>query len=55
MMDLRPIVEQLVDAMRRSDPEFTESHGCEQCSDEDWDTALRAGVDALEATERDCR
>jgi hypothetical protein len=39
----------LVDAMRRADAEFTRAHGVEPCSDEDWDTAIQAGEDVLEA------
>jgi hypothetical protein len=27
------------------------THGCEQCSDEDWDTAIEAGEDAMEMAE----
>jgi hypothetical protein len=41
----------LIDAMRRSDPDYVTTHGCEQCSDEDWDTAIQAGEDVLEAAE----
>ena len=47
--ELLEVIEVLVDAMRRSDPEFCMSHDCEPCSDEDWDTAIAAGEDALEA------
>jgi hypothetical protein len=41
----------LVDAMRRSDPDYTAAHGCEQCTDVDWDAAIQAGEDCLEAAE----
>lgn len=41
----------LVDAMRRSDPDYVRSHGCKPCSGEDWDTAIQAGEDVLEAAE----
>ena len=41
----------LVDAMRRSDPDYCLVHQCEPCTDEDWDTALQAGEDVLEANE----
>ena len=47
--ELREIIAVLVDAMRRSDPDYVQAHGCEPCSDEDWDTAIQAGEDALEA------
>ena len=41
----------LVDARRRADPDYVQSHGCEPCSDEDWNTAIQAGEDVLEAAE----
>jgi hypothetical protein len=41
----------LVDAMRRSDPEYCIAHECEQTTDEDWDTAISAGEGCLEAAE----
>jgi hypothetical protein len=41
----------LVDAMRRSDPDYTMVHQCEPCSDDDWNTAIQAGEDVLEAAE----
>ena len=41
----------LVDAMRRSDPDYTMVHGCPPCSDDDWNAALTAGEDCLEAAE----
>lgn len=49
--ELMEVVALLVDAMRRSDPEYTMVHGCEPCSDDDWNTALAAGEDAIEANE----
>jgi hypothetical protein len=47
--ELLEVIDLLVDAIRRSDPDYCEAHGCEPCSDEDWDTALQAGEDSLEA------
>lgn len=47
--ELREVIALLVDAMRRSDPEYTLVHGSEPCSDDDWNTALTAGEDALAA------
>ena len=41
----------LVDAMRRADPEFCAAHGLPVVTDEDWDTAIQAGEDVLEAAE----
>ena len=48
--ELREVIEVLVDAMRRSDPEYARAHGVPECCDEDWDAAIQAGEDALEAT-----
>jgi hypothetical protein len=47
--NLLECIEVLVDAMRRSDPEYCIAHGVEQTTDEDWDTALTAGEDCIEA------
>lgn len=49
--NLLEVVELLVDAMRRSDPDYVQAYGCEHCTDEDWDTAIQAGEDAIEAAE----
>ena len=49
--NLLEVVALLVDAMRRSDPEYMMSHEGEPCSDEDWDTAIQAGEDVLDAAE----
>jgi hypothetical protein len=49
--NLLEVVAMLVDAMRRSDPEYTLVHGSEPCSDDDWNTAISAGEDVLEAAE----
>lgn len=50
--ELLEVIAVLVDAMRRSDPEYVAAHGVAQCSDEDWDTAIEAGENALEACEQ---
>lgn len=42
------VIRQLVDAMRRSDPDYAKSHGLQPCYAEDWDAALEAGEDWLE-------
>lgn len=47
--ELLEVIGLLVDAMRRSDPDYCAAHECDQCSEEDWDIALAAGEDALEA------
>jgi hypothetical protein len=47
--ELSEVIEILVDAMRRADPDYVLTHGCEPCTDDDWDTAIEAGEDALEA------
>lgn len=47
--ELLEVIACLVDAMRRSDPDYVQSHGCVPCSDQDWDTAIEAGENALEA------
>jgi hypothetical protein len=47
--NLLECIEILVDAMRRSDPDYVRSHGVKQATDEDWDTAIQAGEDCLEA------
>ena len=47
--NLLEVVELLIDAMRRSDPDYVRTHGCQQCTGEDWDTAIQAGEDVLEA------
>lgn len=49
--NLLEVIAMLVDAMRRSDAEYALPHGVEPCSDEDWDTAIQAGEDCLEAAE----
>ena len=49
--ELLEVIAVMVDAMRRSDLEFCQSHGVPPCCDEDWDTAIAAGEDALEANE----
>ena len=49
--NLLEVVALLVDAMRRSDPEYTLAHSKQPCTDEDWDTAIQAGEDVLEAAE----
>ena len=49
--ELIEVIAVMVDAMRRSDPDFTRAHGVEQCSDDDWDAAIQAGEDALEANQ----
>jgi hypothetical protein len=49
--NLLEVVELLIDAMRRSDPEYIRAHGCNPCTDEDWDTAIQAGEDVIEAAE----
>lgn len=41
----------LVDAMRRADPQYCAAHECDLVSDEDWDTAIAAGEDVLEAAQ----
>ena len=53
--ELLEVIACLVDAMRRCDPEYVQAHGVADCTDEDWDTALEAGEDALEANEHDAR
>ena len=47
--ELIEVIALMVDAMRRSDPDYTKAHGTAQCTDEDWDAAIQAGEDALEA------
>lgn len=47
--ELIEVIALLVDAMRRSDCDYVQAHGCEHCTDEDWDIALQAGENALEA------
>lgn len=47
--ELLEVIAVLVDAMRRSDPEYCRAHGVPECCEEGWDTALQAGEDALEA------
>lgn len=49
--ELLEVIALLVDAMRRSDPVYVSATGCEWCSEDDWDTALEAGGEALEAAE----
>lgn len=49
--ELLGVIQQMVQAMRRSDPDYTQAHGCEQCSDDEWDDAIQAGEDALEGAE----
>jgi hypothetical protein len=49
--ELVEVIAVLVDAMRRSDPEYVACHLCEPCSEADWDTALAAGEAALEENE----
>ena len=47
--NLIEVVAVLVDAMRRADSAWCATHGCEPVADEDWDTAIAAGEDCLEA------
>ena len=49
--ELLEVIAVLVDALRRSDPEYCDAHGVEQCSEDEWDTAIQAGEDALEAND----
>lgn len=42
------IIRELVDVLRRSDPDYVESHGVEQCTDDEWDAALEKAEDFLE-------
>jgi hypothetical protein len=49
--NLIEVVAVLVDAMRRADPAWCVLHDCEVVNDEDWDTAIAAGEDVLEAAE----
>lgn len=47
----------IVDAMRRSDPDYVASHGIEPCSDEAWDDALASAeelLESMEAAEDEC-
>jgi hypothetical protein len=43
----------LVDAMRRADPVYCASHHCPIVTDDDWNTAIAAGEDVLEAAEHE--
>lgn len=49
--ELLEVIAVMVDAMRRCDPEYVASHGCDECSDDDYDAALAAGEACLEANE----
>lgn len=44
----RDQVAQLVDAMKRADPEWCECHGVRQVDDEEWDEVLADAEDYLE-------
>lgn len=48
---LRAALAACVDAMRRGDMEYCDAHGVELIGDDEWNRALAAGEDALEATE----
>ena len=47
--ELLEVIAVMVDAMRRADMAYCVTHGCDLVSDEDWDIAIAAGEDALEA------
>lgn len=42
-----------IDAMRRSDPVYCAAMDAEQVSDVEWDAALAAGEDAIDAMQED--
>jgi hypothetical protein len=49
--ELRVALDQLarvVDVMKRADPEFCDSHGVEQCDDEEWDEVLAEAEEYLD-------
>lgn len=41
----------LIDVMRRSDPDYVQSHGCAPCVDDEWDYALEQAEDVIEESE----
>lgn len=41
----------LVDVLRRADPAYCRSHGVEHVTDTEWDIALQAAEDVLDANE----
>ncbi len=51
--NLLEVVELMIDAMRRSDPVYCQSHDCHPCTDEDWNTAIQAGEDVIEAAKNE--
>ena len=49
----RDQVKQLVDVLRRSDPDYVRSHGVEPTMDEEWDKAIEEAEDWLEQNGED--
>lgn len=46
-LTLAAALDNLLEVMRRADPEYTERHGCRPCTDADWDAAIAAGEETL--------
>ena len=44
----REVIEKLLDAMRRSDPDYTKSHGLKPTFDHERDMAIQVAEDHLE-------
>ena len=42
------VIERLLDAMRRADPEYVKAHDLQPCMDPEWDMAIQIAEDHLE-------
>jgi uncharacterized UPF0160 family protein len=47
-LEIEAALRQLVDMVRRMDPDYVDAHGLEQTSDEEYDSALQRAEDVLD-------
>jgi uncharacterized UPF0160 family protein len=47
-LEIEAALRQLVDMVRRMDPDYVDAHGLEQTSDEEYDAALQRAEDVLD-------
>jgi len=47
-LEIEAALRQLVDMVRRMDPDYTDAHGLPQTSDDEYDAALQRAEDVLD-------
>jgi len=47
-LEIEAALRQLVDMVRRMDPDYVDAHGLEQTSDDEYDAALQRAEDVLD-------